>query len=190
MRAALGKSEESSLPAEGRLRCTQDDEWKNAQGREQNQRQLRPPKRQAAATTSKANATAPSKSWPLQSHRQQQGAGGTPALREMATARRRYSASCMDLKSASRAAQYCFWASSSAWSFFTSSSRRRISWRSFWVSADGGAAVAAARCGGAAGRGAAGAVRCGANVCAGSVGHADVVAGAALGDATCGCAPF
>src|SRR5277367_3542043 len=68
-------------------------------------------------------------------------------------AKARYSVSCMDLKSASRAAQYCFWASSSAWSFFTSNSRRRISWRNFWVSADGAAARGGAGAGGA-GRGA------------------------------------
>src|ERR1700684_3482610 len=92
----------------------------------------------------------------------------------------RYSVSCMDLKSASRAAQYCFWASSSAWSFFTRSSRRRISWRSFCASAEVGTA---ARCGGADDA-VGGALRWvaalgrGANVCAGSAGHADVVAGA------------
>ena len=53
----------------------------------------------------------------------------------------------MDLKSASSAAQYCFCASNSACSFFTSNSSRRISLRSFCVSADG----AAARCGAGAG---------------------------------------
>src|SRR6202167_6487997 len=111
-----------------------------------------------------------------------------------------YSVSCTDLKSASRAAQYCFWASSSAWSFFTRSSRRRISWRSFCASAEVGAA---ARCGGADDAGSdavrwVAALGGGANVCAGSAGHADVVAGAVgaklggakFAGAACGVPPF
>src|SRR5271157_3985478 len=40
---------------------------------------------------------------------------------------------------ASSAAQYWCWASRSAWSFFTRSSRRRISFFNFWSSAEDGA---------------------------------------------------
>src|ERR1700691_2531001 len=101
-----------------------------------------------------------------------------------------YSVSCTDLKSAS----------SAAWSFFTRSSRRRISWRSFCASAEVGTA---ARCGGADDA-VGGALRWvaalgrGANVCAGSAGHADVVAGAEgakfggakFADAAYGAAPW
>jgi hypothetical protein len=55
----------------------------------------------------------------------------------MLRSRRSYSASNMLLQCASSAAQYSLPAESSAWSFFTSNSRRRISLRSFCVSGCG-----------------------------------------------------
>lgn len=55
----------------------------------------------------------------------------------MPRSHRSYSASNMLLQCASSAAQYSLPAESSAWSFFTRSSRRRISLRSFCVSACG-----------------------------------------------------